>query len=51
MTLKAMLGAYDPNICGVFCARVSLQPSCVEEHEAWHVLWIQAEIIYKEARR
>ena len=43
-----MLGAFDPGICFVFCAPVSLQPSCVEEHKAWHVLWIQAEITYEE---
>ncbi|KKN49304.1 hypothetical protein LCGC14_0644030 [marine sediment metagenome] len=48
VTLKAILGAYDFNICGVFCARVGLQPSCVEEHEAWHARWIQAEITYEE---
>ncbi len=48
MTLTAMVKAHDPSICGVFCAPFNLQPSCVEEHEAWHVEWIQAELTYEE---
>ena len=34
----------DQGICKVFCNLVELSPSCGEEHEAWHVEWIQAAV-------
>lgn len=39
---------YDINICPYFCKNSNRIFSCEEEHEAWHVLFIQAEVTFKE---
>lgn len=34
----------DSDICACWCSRMKCFPASLEEHEAWHVAWIQMAV-------
>ena len=38
-----MITFCDGDICAKYC-RMFWPPSCDEEHEAWHAVWIEASV-------
>ena len=39
---------FDQGICARWCSRMVRLPTCLEEHEVWHVLWLQAGGTHEE---